>query len=335
MTKAKLAHFVGAALKSPVLQPMTRRFYRKRLPILFYHGIWPAGSAMKQLFWGQSIDVFRDEIKALSRRFRFVTLDEAIALNASGASPDEPVMAVTFDDGHEMVRTGAIEVLEEFGIRSTLFVITSCVGNEHLMWMHALNAVWQVKGEAELLAAMRQVCARRGLPAPGDTMAGFPYTLMNWPMDDKDTIVADIFHMAGMPPVADYLAQHRPYFGWDELASWIARGQCVGLHTATHPFCSGLSEDGIRREIIEPAELLRQRLGIDILGFAYPFGDRIASQRLEQQTCEAARLTTMLGVTGTSVMGTPSWRLERVDAEQGLNACLYARPMMRAVLGRR
>jgi peptidoglycan/xylan/chitin deacetylase (PgdA/CDA1 family) len=334
MNKAKLAGIAGAALKSPVLQPLTQRFYRNRLPIVFYHGIWPAGSVKKQLFWGQDIDVFRTEMRELSRRFRFVTLDDVIALNASGAAPSDPVMAVTFDDGHEMVRTGALEVLEEFGIPSTLFVITSCVGNGHLMWMHALNAVWQMKGEAALVAAMRQVCARRGLPAPGDTMAGFPFTLMSWSMDDKDAIVADIFRTAGMLPVAEYLELHRPYFDWDELASWIGRGQCVGLHTATHPFCSQLSEEGIRREIVEPAQLLRQRLGIDKLGFAYPFGDRIASLQLEQRTCEAAGLTTMLGVTGTSVIGTPPWRIERVDAEQGLDAFLYARPIWKAALGR-
>lgn len=334
MNKAKLAGLAGAALKSPVFQPLMHRFYRKRLPIVFYHGIWPAGSVMKQLFWGQDIDVFRAEMQALSKRFRFVTLDEIVALNASGSAPADPVMAVTFDDGHEMMRTGAIEVLEEFGIRSTIFVITNCVGNAHLMWMHALNAVWQTKGEAGLVTVMQKICAQRGLPAPGDTMIGFPYCLMNWPMDEKDAIVADIFRAAGMPPMTEYLEQHRPYFGWDELATWIARGQCVGLHTATHPFCSGLSEDGIRREIIEPAQLLRQRLGIDNLAFAYPFGDRIASLRLEQQTCKAAGLTTMLGVTGTSVIGTPSWRLERIDTEQGLDVRLYTRPMLRAALGR-
>jgi peptidoglycan/xylan/chitin deacetylase (PgdA/CDA1 family) len=137
-----------------------------------------------------------------------------------------------------------------------------------------------------------------------------------------------------MPPVEEYLEQHKPYFGWDELESWIARGQFVGLHTATHPFCSRLSEDGIKSEIIEPAQMLRRRLGIDKLGFAYPFGDRIASLQLEQQTCEAAGLTAMLGVTGTSVIGTPPWRMERIDAEQGLDVCLYTRPMMKAALGR-
>ena len=334
MKKSDVIALAGRGLGSGLLRPVAERFYRRRLPIVFYHGLWPVGSGKKKLFWGHDLEVFRAEVRALSQRFRFTSLDEVLALNETGTVQKEPVMAITFDDGHEMVRTGALAVLEDLGIRSTLFVITRAVGNGHLMWMHALNAIWQLRGPERLRRESTAVSERRRLGTPPDLLAGFPFTVKHWPMEDKDDIVADIWHAADMPPVSEYLDEHRPYFGWDELKSWIARGQSVGLHTATHPFSSHLRGAAIDREIVEPARQLKDRLGISRLSFAYPFGDRLASAELERQVCTAANLSCMLCVRGLSLVGTPRWQIERVDAEQGLQAHLYGRPFLNTALRR-
>ena len=228
-----------------------------------------------------------------------------------------------------MAGTSAVALLEEFGITATLFVVTSCVNTKRLRWMHALNAVAELRGTDRLLRETDRVFGRRKLDL-GISSHSLSVSTKAWPMELKDEIVAEIFQGADMPPMVDYLDEYRPYADWDELKELARRGHRIGLHTRTHPFCSQISTDAIEIEIIAPSRELRARLGVNKLAFAYPFGDRLPNPEIEQRTCERAELSCMLGICGLSRWGTRRWQLDRVDAERGVAVELFSRPMLRA-----
>lgn len=273
-------------------------------------------------------------MRQLSGRFRFIDLDQMLALNETGIPPDEPVISICFDDGHAMFRTGAADVLKALGIQATLFVVSACIGNKHLMWMHALNAIIQLRGTDRLTESIHRVLERRNLNLEVPSPFALGYALAHWPMETKDEIVAEAFDESDMPPMSEFLDEHRPYADWSELADWISHGHSVGLHTRTHPFCSRLSADGIESEIIVPTGELKSRLEINRVAFAYPFGDRFPSPEIERDVCEKAGLSAMLGVAGLSRLGTQPWQIDRVDAERGLAIELFGRPMLRTAAGR-
>lgn len=310
------------------------RFFQFRAPIVFYHGLWTPDSDSFKSFGGYYLDAFAHDMRMLSRRFRFVTLDSMLQLNQSDVAPSEPVMAVCFDDGFDMLRNGALDALDELGIRATLFVMNGCVGNRHLMWMHMLGAVNHWKGSTRLVAEYNRAVAKANLGPTIESPRDLPYAALSWPMKRKDEISAEIYAASEMPRLDEFLGEHRPYMSWDDLRVWIGRGHQVGLHTRSHPFCSRLSGEEIESEIIAPARELRSRLGIGSLPFAYPFGDRLASRELEHQVYRAAEFCCMLGVEGLSKLGTEPWRLERVDAEASLDKRLYGRPVLRTIMGR-
>ncbi len=328
--KRALARAAGGALRSAPLEATTGRFFARHASIVFYHGIWRGGGPHLAAFGGYALDDFRRDIAFLSKRFRFASLDEALAANRAGTPGGEATMTVCFDDGHAMAAHGGLDVMAEYGVRATIFVITSCIGNARLMWMHKLSAVAGLRGHESLTRACNAVTARRGLQ-PISAWTDLPQAARGWPADQKDDVAAAIWTEAGMPPEAEFLEEMRPYMTWDDLRDWIARGHGVGLHTHTHPFCSTLTQSDLDAEFVRPAAEIRAKLGLDDLAFAYPFGDRLADPDLERRAFAAADLSCMLGVEGLSPLGTDPVRLERVEAEAGLDARLFARPIYRAL----
>jgi len=130
----------------------------------------------------------------------------------------------------------------------------------------------------------------------------------------KEELVDDLWRACDMPVLDEFLEEHRPYFTWDGLKQWLAAGHHVGLHTATHPFCSGLGSEEVRTEIEEPASLLRSRLGLGFLPFSYPFGVRLC-EMAEQQLYESRVFDCAFGIEGFVPRGTPDYRLERACIE--------------------
>ena len=137
-----------------------RRFFAGRMPIVFYHGIWPAGAPALARFEGTELDTAAPRSDGARRSFR---------LRQPGGSPEQrrergerPPLAVCFDDGCDMMRSGAIDVLDALGVPATMFVVTACVDNRHLMWMHKLQAIAVTSGADRLVQAYNQLMAETG-----------------------------------------------------------------------------------------------------------------------------------------------------------------------------
>ena len=304
---------VGAVVLSPVLASLRRRALDGSVNIVYYHYVGPVVPYYAEYDVGCMLERFADDLELLSRHFRFVPLDDAIADRAKRGG--KPPLAVTFDDGFDLIRGGVADVLEEHGVRATSFVVTACIDNEHLMWRNRLSAI-------RALADPDAVAAHAG--ALFDLRArDLGAASLEWPTACKEELVDALWHACGLPPLEELLSRWRPYFTWSGLEEWLARGHDVGLHTRTHPLCSRLDDEGVRAEIVEPAALLRERLGLRSVPFSYPFGRRLPAAA-ERNLFEEGVVSCALGIDGFAPAGTPPYRLERACAEQGLGYSVFA-----------
>jgi peptidoglycan/xylan/chitin deacetylase (PgdA/CDA1 family) len=323
----------AACARSPVLWPLVRSFYRRRAGIVFYHGVWQSGSTAKALFYGIDLDAFVDDMKVLRRHFRPVSLDELLHFNSADEAVGKPLIAVTFDDGCELTKSGAVDVLDEIGIPATTFVVLACVGNRHLMWQHKFSAILALRGDDVFVQEFNRLAEK---VAPGSSIQspeGQTFQTRLWPMGRKDEYAEALWQTCDMPPVEEFLQEHLPYVDWPDLEDWRRRGHQVGLHTRTHPFCSRLTTAEVEAELVEPARELRDRLRLSSVPFAYPFGDRLPRER-EGEVAAMGRLSCLLGINGLSPRGTPPCHLRRANAEVGVNDSVFALPLLRAVRGR-
>lgn len=151
---------------------------------------------------------------------------------------------------------------------------------------------------------------------------------LDWPAKLKDSLADELWVRCSMPPISEYLAEHRPYFTWDELRSWIKAGHGVGLHTRSHPLCSILSSSEIEDEICNPARELRQRLGLSFLPFSYPFGDRLPEE-VEREILDEGLVDCIFGIQRVNSKGADMHQIERAGAEEaGVCWPLYGRPLL-------
>jgi hypothetical protein len=205
-------------------------------------------------------------------------------------------------------------------------VITDCIGNRHLMWRHKVSAALNLAGAATAVPAFNRMRS-----APRSPSVASPEELLRaslkWPPEKKDELADAFWQACSLPPVDDFLSEHRPYFDWDGLEAWLATGSSVGLHTRTHPDCSQLSAEGLEDEIGNGARELRDRLGLTKVPFSFPFGRRAPDAAIERFVAEGT-ISCALGIRGSSPRGTPAHRLERAELEEGSGFELYGRALL-------
>ncbi|MEQ1930836.1 MAG: polysaccharide deacetylase family protein [Parvularculaceae bacterium] len=305
-----------------------RRFFQQRCPIVSYHAVWREGDPRLALFGGVSLDALAQDLRLLARMFDFASLAEMLAAGADSAA--RPRVAVTFDDGFDLIAGGAADVLEKHGVRATVFVNSDAYRHERVLWQHAFGVVNALRGEAVFLRAFNAAQARRRLGPDIAAFGDYIGATKSWPQGHIDPVTDEVWTHCGMPPMRAFLSEHRPYLDLAALSAWRARGHEVGFHGKSHRWSRALSAEEVDRQIVAPARALKEDLGIDKIAFAYPFGDRLAPAD-ERALAASGAFTCLLGMDRLARRGEPLHSIDRVEADLGLVRHVYGRPLIRAL----
>ena len=266
-----------------------------------------------------------DVLTTLGRHFEFAPLADVLAANQAGDGSSLR-LAVTFDDGFDLIASGALDVLNAHGVKATTFVLTTMLDNRNLMWRNKLSAILTLRGEERAVSAYNALMQRTGssrVGAGAELLAG----AMRWDMARKDELTDELWAACDMPPQSEFLDEHRPYFTARGLARWLADGHAVGLHSATHPDCSRLDADGVRAELVDPARRLCAELERGSLALSYPFGRRCRPAQ-ERLLAETGLFDCALGIRGFSPHGTDPLRLERASIETDARFSVYGKALL-------
>jgi peptidoglycan/xylan/chitin deacetylase (PgdA/CDA1 family) len=280
-------------LQSALAAPFLRYCVRDTTNVVYYHLVGEAAPHYRLFYAGCTLPTFRGHLEYLKRIFDFVSLAEALEPDSDRPSGSRPRVAITFDDGFDLRREGVLAVLREFRIRATSFVITSCIGNERLMWRHMMSAIQTLTPENVWRGAYNELARGFGYMeiSPAESLLR---ATKGWPPRQKDNWAAQLWAACRMQPMDEYLDRHKPYFDWDGLGQWMDEGHTVGFHTHTHPYCSRLTKDELADELVRPAEALRARMGLGSLDLSYPFGDRLEPE-FERELMEGRKSRFVLG----------------------------------------
>ena len=316
-------HTVG---HSGLFRPRLRRFAAGRVNVAFYHYTGDITPYYAAFYENCTLQRFRRDLAALRSDFEIVPLAKVIEFNLRKDAPEAPYLAITFDDGFNLCRKEVLEILDEFKIKVTSFLTTSCLDNRDLMWRNKLSVIQSSVEESILVAKYNQLMARVARPAIAKASQLMAATV-DWDMSRKGEWADELWKGCGLPPLREFLDEHRPYFTSQDLSGWIAAGHSIGFHTHTHPFCSRLRPEDIETEILQPALRLKERFGVASLPFSYPFGDRLQPED-EKELFRKGVFNAAFGVRGSVKKNTPAHRLERTNVE-GLGAGnVYARLLL-------
>ena len=191
----------------------------------------------------------------IGRRFRFISLDELGARLEARDSREDPVAAITFDDGYQDFYYHALPVLQRKGVPSAVFVVTDLVGTRRV----------QVHDRLYFLLA-RRFRPNSGTPTPFQATRALLETL---PLAEIERVIQSLESVA---PMSEDI--FRPFYSltWEMLDEIHRAGVTIGSHTRTHVLMTNESSQRVAEEVTGSRKEIEGKLGADVKHFAYPGG---------------------------------------------------------------
>ena len=260
---------------------------RPRAVVLVYHRVRQRGLDP----WNLTIDpeIFAGQMEVLARDWSPTSLAELVDGFGRRRLPERSV-AVTFDDGYADNLEVAAPILLEHGIPTTLFVAAELIDAGGPLWWDELAALlleparlpatltlssgngnqWSIPSVAvdEPSAA---VSPQPWEATPGTRLRAFYevwLALRELDAPTREEALEEIAEWADAPRPSG-----RVLLTWEQLREFAAiPGFGLGAHTLTHPALPNCSLEDARAEIAGGADRLRERVGVEVEHFAYPFG---------------------------------------------------------------
>jgi peptidoglycan/xylan/chitin deacetylase (PgdA/CDA1 family) len=183
---------------------------------------------------------FEAHLRVLKKRgFRTLFLDELGRILGKEEKPGQPSVVLTFDDGHLDNWVFAFPLLRKYGMKATIFVITSWMGEGEK------RSLWDPDGpEGDLPPILRHKEVKRRA-ADGDITIA-----LNW----EEALAMEA---SGLVDIQSHTHFHRHYF--------LPRGRGVQLDLSKRDF---LQEDLVRSK-----ELIEKRLRKKCRFLSWPWGE--------------------------------------------------------------
>ncbi|MFQ6028105.1 MAG: hypothetical protein ACE5Q6_11485, partial [Dehalococcoidia bacterium] len=115
---------------------LLRRYARKRITILGYHGfVGEEELTPEQNPQGMHLSraKFAQQLRYVKANYNVVSLEQVVKHFEGDDLPDYPLV-VTIDDGYRGIYTQALPALEEAGLPSSVFVATGFVDGKEMLW---------------------------------------------------------------------------------------------------------------------------------------------------------------------------------------------------------
>jgi peptidoglycan/xylan/chitin deacetylase (PgdA/CDA1 family) len=322
---------VGWAFSRKLCAHAARTYFTDRRAIVFYHAVWQRNDPRLRLFGGVELQDFASAMQRLENVFRFVSLDETLQ-DKMPREAERPTLAITFDDGFDLISGGVLDVLAEHGIVATVFVNSDAYTYERLLWQHAFALINELQGPNRFVTAFNEIQSKHALGPPINTFSDFIDASQRWPTRDVLRLADEIWSVAGMPDQRALLAEYRPYLDRDGLAQWRREGHAIGFHGKSHLWSSSFDRRDVEEQLLTAGAACRNDLGLTELPFAYPFGDRL-SGNLEQHLIATGVFSSALGTDRLTYRGESPFATDRIEADFGLPRQLFGCSLVRTLRG--
>ena len=290
---------------------------RSALRILMYHNFPADRSGLRQ------------QCEHIRRFYTPVSMRLVSEVLAGRAKSPGNAVAVTIDDGYRDFLLNAYPVFHEFGIPTTVFLVSDFLDRRDWIWWDKIHYALQETAEREFELHVNG--DQRVLPVH----KGQEYAQMHRIALDLKALT-NAQRRVEIERLVDQLRVTLPAeapewceaMTWDEVRRLAKTNVEFGAHTKTHPILSTVgSQEELEEEIRGSQRRVEEELDGPVLHFCYPNG------RDEDIGTEAVRLTRECGfrTAVTTVPGmnrmdadTDAFQLRRLGSESGLPDYYFA-----------
>jgi peptidoglycan/xylan/chitin deacetylase (PgdA/CDA1 family) len=246
--------------------------------VIGYHRVvedFAAGAATSIPSMLVSRQMLERHLDWIGRLFRFVSLDELGARLDGSDGSDDPIAAITFDDGYRDFYDYAFPLLKQKGVPAAVFVVTDLVGTTGVQIHDKLYLLLARRVAARSLKAgeLAGLLQGLGISLPG-IVSDAPYqatrTLLEaLPQESLRSVVAALESEASISEDT-----FKPFHSltWEMLDTIQRAGMTIGSHTKTHVMLTNECRPRVVDEVRGSKEEIERRLGTGVRHFAYPSG---------------------------------------------------------------
>jgi len=217
---------------------------------------------------------FRKQMQLLKERCEVLTLAELMSRDPAGAV--KPAAVITADDGYADFFDIAFPILQELGLRATVFVTTGFVDGRMYLWPDHIRALLEVCPSQILKlegAWQGQQINLRDAEEREAAWHQLADQLVFTTADRRDRAVSDLATAVGVPIDSLDMSRYRA-MTWAQLRQMSDAGFEIADHSATHPWLPTMSDEQVHEDLGGSKAQLERMLGIRVRSFAYPNGTK-------------------------------------------------------------
>ena len=242
--------------------------------ILAYHRVVPKEYAMQyemqDAMW-VDVDTFRDDVEWFQSHGKIVSLDELLS---SEYCNEEPMFAITFDDGWLDNYEYAYPILQQYGAKATVFLVSDAVTRGEVFWVEDfLYKLSRLNGKdngcyIRILNDCAQAIIDRSASFNNIMQAGEVIAEHLKPKDkvERDEVLCAIYSKLGLG--LDRLHGH--VLNWRHVEEMSRHGIDFGSHTHTHEILQYLDEEAVRKELVVSKRIIESKLHKKVKYLCYP-----------------------------------------------------------------
>jgi peptidoglycan/xylan/chitin deacetylase (PgdA/CDA1 family) len=266
--------FLARRLRDVGLLALAERLARRPgLLVLTYHRIGdPSARPYYAPVASASAEALGEELRALARTHRVLSLEECLALADRDFRAERPVALVTFDDGYRDNVEAALPVLTSLGVPATFFLPTGFFERPRLPWWDRVAFVINATAVPVLrLERPEPLEIDLGRTSRPEAIARVVRAYLDHPEADEPACLAALGERAEVE-VDDEVLGRELFMTWDQARALLDAGMSVGSHAHSHRALGHLSEDDQRAELTRSKATLERELGREVVAVAYPYG---------------------------------------------------------------
>ena len=327
--KKQLKQTIFILLKWAGIIRLFQFLHRNQIVILMIHGVMVDKdvSLWKPLRPQLSRDKLDEYLSILSKKYKFVSLSDAVDM-LSGRKPLQPnCIVLTFDDGYRNNFTHALPVIRKYNIPAIFYVSTGFVNNPKPFWWDRLDyAIQQIKtGKRNVkFGSIGIVIENSSREILEESFKKLRRAAKKLNMPDRDfreeieRLSVEFEQESGKSLIK--LQQNDDWSAvasWDTICAESSDDVTIGSHTVDHVRL-GLVEKQIARDQLDRSKKeIENRTGKPCLSISYPNGslnDETVKLAIECGYCS--------GVTtreGFNSVGIDPMRLNRINVPTDMN----------------
>lgn len=211
---------------------------------------------------------FEEQARHLARRYRVVSMDEALSALGQRRNLSPRSVLITFDDAYRDFGEVAWPILRRYRLPTTLFVPTAYPGEPaRQFWWDRLHQAVSLSSVAAVFVPGVGELALNGDRSRRQALRRVQQQVKSMPHAQGMVLVEQICQELGQPGPAP-----RSVHTWDELRELADDGVTLASHTRTHPLLTRLPPGEARAEIRESRSDLIREIGYAPPVFCYPAG---------------------------------------------------------------